>query len=242
MNNLGNAGRLIFAAAIAAFGVQHFLYASAGKGLGPPWILGRPIWLCLMGATLLLASASFVTKKQSSLVATLLGAILFFYAVILYFPGLITHLHDPGPWTSSSEILALGGAAWVLACTRSDRSPSNSTIAAAGRILFALTLVVFAIQHFLYANFIATLIPPWIPARLFWAYFVGVAFAATAASIVTKIQARLGTTLLGIMFLLWVIILHIPRVVAASHNSNEWTSLLVALAMSGASWILAGSM
>jgi hypothetical protein len=36
-----------------------------------------------------------------------------------------------------------------------------------GRLLFALPLMVFAVQPFLYAGFIATLIPGWIPARLF---------------------------------------------------------------------------
>jgi len=43
------------------------------------------------------------------------------------------------------------------------------------------------------------------------------------------------------MFFLWVFTLHLPRVVAASHNGKEWTSALVALAMSGAAWVVAGS-
>ena len=41
------------------------------------------------------------------------------------------------------------------------------------------------------------------------------------------------------MFFLWVIVLHIPRVVAAVHTETEWTSLFVALGMSGIAWMLA---
>jgi hypothetical protein len=51
--------------------------------------------------------------------------------------------------------------------------------------------------------------------------------------------ARLGATWLGIMFLLWVLVLHAVRVAAALHNGDEWASLFVALALSGGSFILA---
>ena len=110
-----------------------------------------------------------------------------------------------------------------------------------GRSLFALTLTVFGIQHLIYGQFVATLIPSWIPGRLFFAYAVGIAFIAATLSILSGIKARLAATLLGIMFLTWVFILHSPRVMAASTNGNEWTSLLVALAMSGGSWIVAAT-
>ncbi len=54
--------------------------------------------------------------------------------------------------------------------------------------------------------------------------------------------ARLATAMLGLMFFLFVFALHLPRVVAASHNGNEWTSMFVATAMCGTAWILAGSL
>jgi hypothetical protein len=44
------------------------------------------------------------------------------------------------------------------------------------------------------------------------------------------------------MFLLWVVIVHAPRVAAAPHNANEWTSAFVALAMAGSAWSVAGSL
>src|SRR6202162_3236067 len=50
-----------------------------------------------------------------------------------------------------------------------------------------------------------------------------------------------GAGLLGLMFLLWTILLHTPRVFAHIHNKDELTSLFVALAMSGGSFIVAGA-
>jgi uncharacterized membrane protein len=110
-----------------------------------------------------------------------------------------------------------------------------------GRIFIAISLVVFAIQHFLYANFVATLVPAWIPGRLFWAYFVGVAFVAAAIGAVVPKMTRPAGILLGILFFLFVVTLHIPRIAAHSRDGNEWTSGFVALAMCGGAWILAGA-
>jgi hypothetical protein len=43
------------------------------------------------------------------------------------------------------------------------------------------------------------------------------------------------------MFLLWVVLLHAPRVAGAVRNGNEVTSLFVAVAMCGLSFALAGA-
>jgi len=110
-----------------------------------------------------------------------------------------------------------------------------------GRIFVAVSLVVFGVQHFIYGGFVKGLVPAFMPGRLFWAYFVGVAFFAAAAGILSKLMARPAATMLGVMFFLFVLLLHIPRIVGNSSDGNEWTSGFVALAMCGGSWILASS-
>src|SRR5260370_20520971 len=110
-----------------------------------------------------------------------------------------------------------------------------------GRIFVAISLVVFGVQHFIYGGFVATLVPAFMPGRLFWAYFVGVAFVAAAIGILTRMLARPAATMLGVMFFLFVVLLHIPRIVGNSNSGNEWTSGFVALAMCGGAWILASA-
>jgi uncharacterized membrane protein YphA (DoxX/SURF4 family) len=55
-------------------------------------------------------------------------------------------------------------------------------------------------------------------------------------------KAQLAAALLGLMFFLWFLLLHLPRVVARLDNGNEWNSALVALALCGGSWFLAGTL
>src|SRR6266849_10785087 len=89
-----------------------------------------------------------------------------------------------------------------------------------GRIFVAISLVVFGVQHFIYGGFVATLVPAFMPGRLFWAYFVGVAFFAAAGGILYRLMARPAATMLGVMFFLFVILLHIPRVIGKSTDGN----------------------
>ncbi|MEO8737917.1 MAG: hypothetical protein ABI380_15425, partial [Edaphobacter sp.] len=230
--------------AMALFGLLYFFHArGAAPAPGPPWTAETGALAWLIGACFVVAGVCIARNMWGKLAAVLLGVAFLLRVLIVFVPRLFAHLHDPGPWTSGFEVLALGAAALVLAGELELlNSMSWESLIVAGRILFSAALVVFGVQHFLYAKFIAMLIPAWIPGHLFWAYFVGIAFVAAALSIATRVWGRLSAALLGLMFLLWVIVLHAPRVMAAPHDGNEWTSAIVALAMSGGSFVLAGAL
>ena len=53
-------------------------------------------------------------------------------------------------------------------------------------------MIIFGAQHFMYAAFIATLIPAWIPFHLFWVYFTGTGFIIAGLSIASGVLARLA--------------------------------------------------
>jgi uncharacterized membrane protein len=48
----------------------------------------------------------------------------------------------------------------------------------AGAFLLATFLVVCGVQHFVYSDFVTTLVPSWIPGQGFWTYLAGVALIA----------------------------------------------------------------
>jgi uncharacterized membrane protein len=247
MKLLSNFGRAFLALAIACFGI-HYIYFAALAGTdalaipGPPWFpLGRGL-AYIAGAGLLAAGISIASGWKSRWSAPLLSAALILRVLIIHLPKLLTNIHDPGLWTSGAEILSIAGGVMVLSALSNDRIASSHRFTLRiGQILFALPLIVVGVQHFLYANFIATLIPSWIPGHLFWAYFVGVAFFASTLAIVFRRAVPLAPGLLGLMFFLWVVMLHLPRVIASAHNGSEWTSMFVALAMSGGALAVAAS-
>jgi uncharacterized membrane protein len=110
-----------------------------------------------------------------------------------------------------------------------------------GPVFYAVPLAVFAAEHLAGAQFLMQLVPRWMPAPLFWAYFVGFALLCAAISILFDRRVRLSATLLGIMFFLFVLLLHIPNVFANPGNRILWTVALRDLAFGGAAWALAGS-
>ncbi len=84
------------------------------------------------------------------------------------------------------------------------------------------------------------MIPSWIPWHLFWAYFVGCALLAAAASLTARKFVRLSSTLLGLMFFLFVCLIHIPNALAHPKNRFAWTYALRDLSFAGGAWALAG--
>ena len=110
-----------------------------------------------------------------------------------------------------------------------------------GSVFFSITLIVFGIDHFLYAEGVATLVPDWIPFHLFWTYFAGAALIGAGVSIVLRIQVKLVGILAGTMIFTWLLLLHIPRAVIMPElqNGNEITSVFQALAFSGIAFVLA---
>jgi hypothetical protein len=100
-------------------------------------------------------------------------------------------------------------------------------------------------DHFLALAFIATLLPAWIPWHVFWVTFFGAAFIAAGLSIGLNFVQRWGAACIGLMFGIWVVTLHLPRVLGlyaipgAPRDPNEWSSLFIAIALWGGSWALA---
>ncbi len=110
-----------------------------------------------------------------------------------------------------------------------------------GRLFYTVPLVVFAAEHFTATTAIAQVVPSWIPGHRFWVYLVGTALIAAALSLTFKKQARLAATLLGIMFCVFVVLIHIPNVLAKPHDRIVWAVALRDLSFSGAAFAFAGA-
>lgn len=233
-------GRMIFGVAIAALGVEHLVCANISARPFPvqfqavvipiiPWVPAHPWIAYVTGAALILAGVSILANVHARVGALLCGGIFGVPALILHLPRMVQVPQDWGLRGEVCEMLALSSAAFVLARTQAN----------IGRVIFGCAAVVFGVDHFLALDLIASLVPAWMPAHLVLASFTGAAMIAAGVSIVTKWHDRLGAFALGMLFLLIVVTLHVPRVLAAPRSPDEWSSALIALAMCGASWILA---
>ncbi len=256
MKNLIKAGRAFYGVGIAGLGIQQFIYKDFRPVIMPQWaspIPGIAIWAYITGAALVIAGAIIVLSKNARLTSLILGLafLLFFIAFHvtfqLFFSPYDFHL---GSWTDPLKELAFSGGAFVIAGSyakdalyggESSFSRFADKFIPLGKIFFCITMIVFGIDHFIYTEFVATLVPSWIPGHVFWTYFAGVALAASGVAIILNIKRSLVAFLLGIMLFLWLIVLHIPRAVADPYGTkgNEITSVFEALAFSGIAFVIA---
>jgi uncharacterized membrane protein YphA (DoxX/SURF4 family) len=110
-----------------------------------------------------------------------------------------------------------------------------------GRLFYAIPMGVFGTFHLTHAAEVARLVPRWMPLHLFWTYLVGIALIDASLSIILEEYAGLAATLLGCMFLLFVVLMHIHNIEATHGARLFWAIGLRDLAFSGGAFAVAGS-
>jgi uncharacterized membrane protein len=220
------AGRIFYAIGMAGLGIQQFIYADFRPVIlpeWPAWMHGSPIGAYLSGLAFIIAGILILLNKKAGMVSLLLGGFLLVLFIVFHTPYLlfiIPYSFHLGSWTDALKELALSGGAFVMAGSFiKEDPPANNNypmrllekIIPAGRIFFSITMIAFGIDHFLYTEFVATLVPVWIPGPFFWTYFAAIALIGSGVAIILKIRLKTVGLLLGTMLFLWFIILHIPQ-------------------------------
>ena len=245
-------GRLFFAFALIASGVQQLIRADFVRLVPklPAWIPWPGFWACVMGVLLIVAGGAIAAKKGTRPAATLLGAMFLLLFGLLYVPQILANPAVGFIWTNPCKVLALLAGAIVLLGASTDGTAGGfpARIPPAGGMLpfapwfLGVFLLICGVQHFVYAGFVDTLVPAWIPpGPRFWTCFTGGALIAGGAGLFLPKTTRLAATLSGMMIFLWVILLHIPRAAADWNNAGETAAIFEALALSGVAFLVAGS-
>jgi putative oxidoreductase len=79
-----------------------------------------------------------------------------------------------------------------------------------GRVLYALPMAVFGIDHFMKAQSMKAMVPGFVPGDVIWVYLTGIALVATAISIILKKQVWWSTMILAAMLLGFILTIHLP--------------------------------
>ncbi len=229
-------GQFVFSFAIGAIGVETLVCArDFSHTLGSqynvipviPW-LPSIFWLAyLFGAIWIACAVGLLFNRTVRVAALTLAGLLFLCTVVLIVPKYAVTLGSMSMRTVVFEPLAIASLAWLL-----------QGRAAIANYLLALSLIVFGVDHFIGLEPIASLIPAWLPWHVFWVAFFGVGFIAAGIAIALDWLKRPAAIGIGLMFAIWVFTLHLPRVLGAPRDPDEWSSLLIAVALWGGSWAL----
>ncbi|MFW6193158.1 MAG: hypothetical protein ACOC83_06700 [Gemmatimonadota bacterium] len=253
-------GRVLFAVALVGFGVLCLVFGDTVHQLQPMDVLlseSTPMYGVLAlatGAFLVVAGLAIAGDVAPHPLATALTAFLALWIAVLQVPSAFV---DPGLlrspwWVRTFETLALTGGSLVVA-GRTSR-PERERWIRVGRLLFGVSLPVFGVLHFVYAESTASLVPDFYPWPLIWIYVTGLGNVAAGVAIATGVLSRLAAVLAGAMYGVYALTLHSPRAASTyipqllagdpavlQDSRAGLTSLFVAVGMWGVAWIVAGS-
>ena len=160
--------------------------------------------------------------------------------VLLLVEYLVFHLPATvlWPWFATIVLFALG-LIFIRSEVRDARGLDK--ILPFGRVFYAVPLATFSADHFVFRGAISQIVPSWMPWHMFWTIFVGCSLLAASLSITTKKVVRLSSTLLGIMFTLFVVMMHIPGVVSDPHDRIAWAIAGRDLSFAGVAFAIAAA-
>lgn len=213
----------------------------------PESVPGRTLLAYLTAGLLLILGGGLLVDRYKYQFSLAIAGTFLVWAVVLHGPGVVADPLSVLPWLGFTERLEVAAGALMLAATQVPGTPFARWSFArwgllVGRISFGACLPIFGLSHWVYPQFTADMIPAFIPAHLFWAYFVGVGHIAAGVAILTNVFARLAAVLFAAMVSGIVVLLHVPRVIAAPGSRVEWTMLVIAMTIAGAAWCAAGSL
>jgi hypothetical protein len=240
LDALLRSGRTLFSLAIIGLGIETFVCAGSLVGT----LIETDRFGTTLGPVLAACGIGLLFKRTLRTAAIALGSLLFLYALVFEAPKYATNLRSMTLRTQLFEPLAIAALAFLLPL----ENAIPTWLASASRYVFAVSFIVFGVDHFLALAPIGTLIPPWIPWHVFWVAFFGAGFIAGGLSTGFGILQRWGATCIGLMFASWVFALHLPRTLlglyggSGPHSPDEWSSLFIAIALWGGPWALAGGL
>jgi uncharacterized membrane protein YphA (DoxX/SURF4 family) len=207
----------------------------------PEWVPGRTTLAYVTAALFWALGAGLLVDRYKHSFAVASAAAFAVWAALLHGPGVVRDPLNILPWLGFTERLEVAAGALMLAASQVPGTLFARRAMLVGRISFGVCLPIFGLSHWAYAQFTADMIPAFIPAHLFWAYFTGAGHFLAGVAILTNMLTRVAATLFAAMVSGFVLLLHTPRVIHDPGSRVEWTMLVIAMSIAAAAWCAAGA-
>src|SRR5215472_5730318 len=149
---------------------------------------------------------------------------MFSFVAMIHFPGALRQPHNRIIWMVVFREMSFGGAGWVLAASAKDgwSGSTKTTLLTVGRILVAITAIVFGIEHFFHPLGLPGVplvkqMSAWIPGlvRVLIDDITGAALVVAGASFLLNKKTRTVATRVGGWIVLLVLVIYGPVLIAA---------------------------
>lgn len=243
-------GRLLFALALAVLGALNLAWADFSYVWQPvpKWLPWREPLADASGVLLIAFGLGMLVPRAARLATLLLTANLGLWLLLIRLPVLVASPGVAVNWEALGETMMLVAGGWILLASVSGREsgwrgrfdgPQGVRLA---RLLYALALPMMGLSHFFYLQYTAAMIPGWIPFHVGFACLTGAAHIAAGLGLLFGVIPRLAATAEAVMISIFAVVANGAGVLGHPDSHFQWTDLLVAVALNGAAWAVAGSL
>jgi uncharacterized membrane protein YphA (DoxX/SURF4 family) len=222
LDKLVAVGRVLFAAPLAAFGVEHLVLGKVIIGAVPVFMPVRLFWVYFVAVALIAAAFSLALGIRVRLTATLLAIMFFLFVVMLHVPNAVKG-HDRIVWNVALRDLSFGAGALALAgyLWSGARDRSENVAVWIGRVVVAVVLMIYGVELILFPQFapgvpLGKLTPSWVPGPHVWALLTGLVCIGGGVAILIRRYCRDGATVVGLVMTLLTLFLYLPILLMAS--------------------------
>ena len=235
-------GRFLVGLALLGFGVENILFSRYIVARIAPWPPNDPSAQMIVGyataAVFVASGIAFLTGRFVRLAGLASAALILGYSIVLHWPVAFAGPAWSGDWTNVLKAATLSAGALGVAVADGRPMPSLlSSLRALAPYAAGAFFLLAGIQHFMFADFVATLVPPFIPGARVWTYVAGVALLAAGIGLWTPRFRQVAALLTSAMVFSWVFLVHVPLVFRVGRA--EWMGVVEALGISGVCLALA---
>jgi uncharacterized membrane protein YphA (DoxX/SURF4 family) len=182
MPSVERLGRLFFALALIGFGLENITFGHYVVARAAPWPAdpAQQHLIAYVTGVLFLACGGAILAGRWTREAALEAAVLILgWSLCLHWPKAIAGNTFSGDWTNALKAVVLATGGLVVAAA-APGPPSGLLKALRGIAPHASApfFLLAGMQHLLFAQFVETLVPPFIPFARFWTYFAAAALLA----------------------------------------------------------------
>jgi uncharacterized membrane protein YphA (DoxX/SURF4 family) len=206
------------------------------------------ILACLCAIVCIACGIGLFWRRSAAPAARVLLFYLVLWSLVFKLPLIVQAPTVEGSYQYCGQIAVLVAGAWVLyAWFATDRDGRWLGFATGdrgvrmARGLYGLALIAFGLSHFFYLNLTAPLIPRWLPAPVFWAYFTGGAYLAAGVAILLNVFARLAAALSALMMGSFLLLIWLPMVAAGHISAFHWGETYATWVLTASAWMVADS-
>jgi uncharacterized membrane protein len=241
------AARIVIAVTMIAIGIMGLVGGSFGPiwGVVPKTLPDRQLLAYLCTFVSFVCGAGLLVKRTAAPAAFLLLIYLVIWTALFKVPFILKAPLEEGSYQTCGENAVLIAAAWLLLLETARSGPAILRVVGGqvGRrialVLYGLALIAFGLSHFFYLQLTAPLIPAWIAAHTFWAYFTGCVYLATGIAIVIGFGARLAAVLVAVQITLITLIVWGAIDLSGPLTAENWEETVISWALTVSAWVVA---